>query len=281
MKLYKKENKVLLLHEGKIYVKEDVNWDELINRKGLYKQLENELSSFNILDNADDIFPQEHWDAPIHSQEIWAAGVTYWRSREARMEESQSKEGANFYDLVYTADRPELFFKATSQRTVGHHGTVNIRKDSNWNVPEPELTLFITSQGTIEGYTIGNDVSSRSIEGENPLYLPQAKVYEACASIGPCLYVPEQPISPTAKIEITIERGNEVMYHNSVGIDQMKRSHKELAGYLYRACKFPYGSFLMTGTAMVPDDDFTLRVNDKVIIEIEGIGALVNYVDEI
>lgn len=281
MKLFKKGKKVVVLYKGIAYTKDIIDWNKLINRKGLYNFLKSELDLWQVLEGDESISESENWDPPIDRQEIWAAGVTYWRSREARMEESQSDEGASFYDLVYNASRPELFFKATSQRTVGNMGVVNMRSDSNWDVPEPELTLFVSSEGTIEGYTIGNDMSSRSIEGENPLYLPQAKVYEACASIGPCLYVPESSISPKTRIEITIVRCDEVLYKDQVSIDQMKRGHEELVGYLFRACKFPFGAFLMTGTAMVPDDNFTLHKGDKISIEIEGIGTLVNYVGEI
>lgn len=216
--------------------------------------------------------------APIEDQEIWASGVTYMRSREARMEESKKAGGDTFYDKVYDAERPELFFKALANRTVGTYDFVNIRKDSKWDVPEPELTLWISSEATIEGYTIGNDVSSRSIEGENPLYLPQAKVFERCAGLGPCVYVPEKPIDPNTIIELEIQRDNQQVFYGKVPISNMKRSHKELVGFLFRECDFPTGCFLMTGTGLVPPDDFTLQPKDEIKITIEHIGTLTNIV---
>ena len=216
---------------------------------------------------------------PIGSQEVWAAGVTYFRSKEARMDESKESGGATFYDKVYDADRPELFFKSTPERVVGHGGYVHIRKDSTWNVPEPELALFINSNGNIEGYTIGNDMSSRSIEGENMLYLPQAKTYSRSAGLGPCLYVPSSPIPQTTTIAMEIIRDGKVMYKDNVQISQMKRKHTELAAWLFRELDFPSGCFLMTGTCLVPTNDFTLAVNDVVNMTIDGIGTLTNTIE--
>ena len=278
MKLYKKDDSVFIVHGNEVFYKSGVCWDNIVNRKNLFQQLKEELVAYDVVKDNVEFLLQDKWDAPIGSQEIWASGVTYRRSREARMEESQLKEGADFYDLVYNAERPELFFKALAQRTVGNLGQVNIRKDSLWNVPEPELTLFISSEGTIEGYTVGNDMSSRSIEGENPLYLPQAKVYEGCASIGPCLYVPEFSLSHNTEIKIFITRSGKVIYSDCIAINQMKRSFDELVGYLYKSCEFPNGSFLMTGTGMVPGNDFTLEKQDEIRIHIDEIGTLVNYV---
>ena len=220
---------------------------------------------------------QQIW-APIGRQEVWAAGVTYRRSREARMEEAKDAGGGDFYAKVYEAERPELFFKAAAHRVVGTGAAVRIRKDSHWNVPEPELTLFISSGGTIEGYTIGNDMSSRDIEGENPLYLPQAKVYDGSAALGPCLYVPPQPIDADTQIHLHIRRSGTVAFSGSVAISRMKRNHNELAAYLFRELSFPYGVFLMTGTGIVPPDDFTLQEGDVVSIAIDGIGTLINTV---
>ncbi|MBS1972894.1 MAG: fumarylacetoacetate hydrolase family protein, partial [Bacteroidetes bacterium] len=216
--------------------------------------------------------------APIGSQEVWAAGVTYMRSRDARMEESRNAGGGDFYQKVYEAERPELFFKAVPQRVVGHRQQVNIRKDSTWNVPEPELTLFINSEGEIEAYTVGNDMSSRSIEGENPLYLPQAKSYERSAALGPCLMVPGQPISKETHIHLQIKRSGEEVFFGSIQLNRMKRELTELAGFLYRECDFPFGCFLMTGTGIVPPDHFTLQASDEVNISIDGIGTLTNTV---
>ena len=202
------------------------------------------------------------------------------RSKEARMEESKKAGGGTFYDRVYDAERPELFFKATPQRAMGPGGTVRIRKDSGWDVPEPELTLFISSKGAIEGYTIGNDMSSRSIEGENPLYLPQAKTYTGCAGLGPCIYVPGKPISPDTAIELVILRGGSQVFQDKIAISQMKRKHSELVEYLFRECDFPNGCFLMTGTGIIPPDEFTLKVGDEVRISIDNIGTLVNFVGQ-
>jgi 2-dehydro-3-deoxy-D-arabinonate dehydratase len=216
--------------------------------------------------------------APIGQQELWAAGVTYLRSRDARINESKESGGATFYDKVYNAERPELFFKATAQRVVGNNEDVRIRKDSIWNIPEPELTLMITSGGEIVGYTIGNDMSSRSIEGENPLYLPQAKIYDGSASLGPCIYISEHPIPLDTEIHIQIERGSNMMYSGSTSISQMKRTHKELVQYLYRECSFSNGCFLMTGTCLVPPNEFTLLTGDKITMKIDHIGTLINKV---
>ncbi len=275
MKLYKLENGVVIEdNAAKTYFKNIDNWDNYINRDDLYSFLQSEIEGLAEVDNSF----LANVQAPIQTQEIWAAGVTYLRSRDARKEESKESGGATFYDLVYNAERPEIFFKATAQRTVGTNQEVRIRKDSTWNTPEPELTLAITSSGKIVGYTIGNDMSSRSIEGENPLYLPQAKCYEKCAALGPCIYVPENPISPDTKIAITITRKGIVMYDDSVAISQMKRKHQELVDYLFRECDFPYGCFLMTGTCMVPPNEFTLHSNDEISITIDHIGTLKNTV---
>ena len=223
-------------------------------------------------------FLENDWRAPIHHQEIWAAGVTYLRSREARMEESKTSGAADFYAKVYEADRPELFFKSTAERCAGPNEIVHIRRDSHWNVPEPELTLFANSSGKIVGYTIGNDMSSRDIEGENPLYLPQAKSYDFSAAIGPCLYVPESPIASDTVIKMNIERAGVIAFEGQISIDRMKRKHQELVDFLFREMSFPKGVYLMTGTCLVPDNDFTLLVGDMVTIEIEPIGILKNTV---
>ncbi len=195
------------------------------------------------------------------------------------MEESKEAGGGSFYDRVYDADRPELFFKATAARTVGHGNQVRIRQDSSWNVPEPELTLFINSQGNIQGYTIGNDMSSRSIEGENPLYLPQAKSYRGSCAIGPCLFITDQPFSEDADIHLTIRRGEEVAFRDETQVNQIKRKFADLVSYLYREMDFPSGCYLMTGTGIIPDNDFTLQSGDEVSITIEPIGTLTNTVE--
>jgi len=274
MKIYRTASQIIIEHNDHFYNSSFKDWDECINRDNLYSLLLEEIKT--VISTDKDVLTDML--APIVSQEIWAAGVTYLRSMHARVEESKDSGGGTFYDKVYDAERPEIFFKATAQRTVGHKGLVRIRKDSTWDVPEPELTLFITSAGNIVGYTIGNDMSSRSIEGENPLYLPQAKMYEGCAALGPCVYVPENPIAPETTIEITIERGTVVMYNDSITINQMKRQHTELVAFLYRECSFPFGCFLMTGTGIVPPNSFTLSSGDVVTITIENIGTLINTI---
>jgi 2-dehydro-3-deoxy-D-arabinonate dehydratase len=216
--------------------------------------------------------------APIESQEVWAAGVTYLRSRTARMEEAKDAGGGNFYDRVYAAARPEIFFKATPHRVVGPGGQVRIRSDSTWNVPEPELTLAINAAGRIFGFSIGNDMSSRDIEGENPLYLPQAKTYAGSAALGPCLVIADQPPGKDTQIEIVIARAGETVFSGSTDLGQMKRALPSLAEYLYRDNAFPRGAWLMTGTGIVPPDAFTLEHGDEIRITIEPVGTLTNTV---
>ena len=253
-------------------------WDEIINRDKLYHYLRQSESGQPINNSEAGKLLQSELLPPIGSQEVWAAGVTYLRSRDARMDESKDSGAADCYQRVYEAERPELFFKSFPHRVAGHEQEVYIRKDSTWNVPEPELALFINSKGTIQAYTIGNDMSSRSIEGENPLYLPQAKVYERSAALGPCLYIPEQPIAIDTSIRLTITRDSKNMYEGSTRLSNMKRSLPELVQYLCREFYFPTGSFLMTGTSLVPPNDFTLQKGDEVVIEIDGIGILKNHV---
>jgi len=216
--------------------------------------------------------------APMENQEIWAAGVTYLRSKTARMEESKTGGGGSFYDHVYTADRPELFFKSTRHRTVGPGGHVRIRQDSKWNVPEPELTLAINAHGKIFGYTIGNDMSSRDIEGENPLYLPQAKVYNGSAALGPCLVIAPglPPVDTTIAIEIS--RSGAVMFFGDTTVGRIKRPLPSLAEWLFRDQTFPHGCYLMTGTGIVPPDTFTLQSGDEIRITIKSVGTLINTV---
>ncbi len=213
--------------------------------------------------------------APLDSQEVWASGVTYLRSKVARMEESE--QGGDFYDLVYEAERPELFLKATPARVVGPGAPIRIRRDSAWNVPEPELTLVLAASGAIVGYTIGNDVSSRSIEGENPLYLPQAKVYDGCCALGPSIALNDG--SPEARaIHMTIARDGQTVFTGETSTAQIRRTLEELAAYLFRELTFATGAFLLTGTGIVPPDEFTLQSGDLVSITIAGIGTLENPV---
>jgi 2-dehydro-3-deoxy-D-arabinonate dehydratase len=216
--------------------------------------------------------------APIESQEVWAAGVTYFRSRSARMEESKDSGGANFYDRVYDADRPELFFKANPHHVSGPGGPVRIRDDSTWNVPEPELTLCISNTGKIVGYTIGNDMSSRDIEGENPLYLPQAKTYDQACALGPGILIGSDALAPDTAIDLKIERDGREFYTGHTDLSQMKRTPGELVSYLTRHNSFPCGGFLLTGTGIIPEGDFSLQPGDLIQITIEPIGILTNTV---
>ena len=273
MKLYRTLDGVVVENNNQYYVLE-TGWTAFVNRSQLHQKVLEDITTISARPdfNLTGVLP------PITDQEIWASGVTYMRSKEARMEEAKEAGGGDFYARVYDAQRPELFFKSTAARAVGDGAKVNIRRDSQWNVPEPELTLFMSTEGGIEGYTIGNDMSSRDIEGENPLYLPQAKSYDAAAAIGPCLYVPAAPIDPDTQIDITIERDGQPVFNGSVSINRMKRKHIELAEYLFREMSFPQGVYLMTGTGIVPPDDFTLNEGDAIHITIAGIGTLHNTV---
>ncbi|MGB2435763.1 MAG: fumarylacetoacetate hydrolase family protein [Flavobacteriaceae bacterium] len=274
MKVYKKENAIIVQNEGTLYCLEGQNWDEYINDDQLFQKLKASIGNAKTI-NVDQL---DGLNPPIDSQELWASGVTYYMSKKGREEESKETGGSIFYTKVYEADRPELFFKATKNRISGTGEAVRIRRDSSWNVPEPELTLFVTSNAKIVGYSIGNDMSSRDIEGQNPLYLPQAKTYDGCASLGPCIYVPEKPMDQPLKIELTIERQGTVIFQESISTDRMKRKPQELVDYLFRESSFPDGAFLMTGTGIVPPADFTLALSDVVSIEIEKIGTLTNPV---
>lgn len=217
--------------------------------------------------------------APVDNQEVWAAGVTYQRSKVAREEESATSGGARFYDMVYTAARPELFFKAPAWRVVHPGEPVRIRRDATWNVPEPELALVISPKGRIVGYTIGNDMSSRDIEGENPLYLPQAKLYDGACAVGPWVTLAGFLPSPEeTTIRVTILREGRPAFEGATAAARMKRTFEELVGWLTKEVTFPDGAILLTGTGVVPPDDFTLAVGDEVAIEIAGIGTLANRV---
>ncbi|MEO5591049.1 MAG: fumarylacetoacetate hydrolase family protein [Chitinophagaceae bacterium] len=277
MRIYKTKSEIIIEFKGEYFVSNETDWDVFIDRDDLWAQVQKEIYSLPPIGDAEWMQEKELL-APVGSQEVWAAGVTYLRSKVARMEESKESGGATFYDKVYDAERPEIFFKSNGSRVVAPHGKVRIRKDSSWDVPEPELVLVISSSGKILGYSIGNDMSSRSIEGENPLYLPQAKMYDGSAAIGPCVLVTEEPISPSTVIAIGIERNSKLVFEGSVTIDQMKRTHGELVNFLYREYSFPTGAYLMTGTCVVPDNNFTLQSGDIIRITIGGIGELVNIV---
>ncbi|MEX2043978.1 MAG: fumarylacetoacetate hydrolase family protein [Opitutus sp.] len=215
---------------------------------------------------------------PVGTQEVWAAGVTYQRSMTARMEESKDAGGGTFYDKVYAADRPELFFKATPHRVAAPGGPVRIRADSRWNVPEPELTLAINAAGRIFGYTIGNDMSSRDIEGENPLYLPQAKVYAGSAALGPALVIDGELPRADTGIALEIRRNGKTVFSDRTSTGRIKRPLPSLADWLFRENSFPAGCYLMTGTGIVPPDSFTLQSGDEIRITIEPVGTLINVV---
>lgn len=269
MKLYRFTAFNVLAKEGTCF-RLDETWDNLINRPHLYAYLQEVKES---------VIPPPDWStalAPLGQQEVWAAGVTYLRSKVARMEESP--QGQDFYDLVHSAERPELFFKANAYRVKGPGQAIRIRRDSTWNVPEPEFTLCINTHGEIVGYTIGNDVSSRSIEGENPLYLPQAKVYDGAASMGPCLWITNVPPSLETAITLTIYRHDQIIFTGQTQLKMMKRKFGELVEFLYREMSFPFGCYLMTGTGVVPGGDFTLQSADRVDIRVEPIGILSNIV---
>ena len=276
MKIYNTSKGILIESENEFYLN-NKKWDELINDDNLFNNLKSFVSTSTPIANAQDLI-DNYLKAPLENQEIWASGVTYFNSKMARQEESKDAGGADFYERVYHADRPELFFKATAQRSVPSGGKVNIRKDSSWDVPEPELTLVITSSGKIIGYTVGNDMSSRSIEGENPLYLPQAKTFDACAGVGPCVLVTENPFPLDAEIHLKVIRNSEVIFNETTSVSKMKRNPQELVDYLFRECTFPHGCLLMTGTGIVPTTDFTLKSNDEIQISIDHIGTLINYV---
>jgi 2-dehydro-3-deoxy-D-arabinonate dehydratase len=274
MKLYRTTQGFFVEQAGQFFSVQSPNWDQLIARDDLIEHLDRKLQTSKPVSapKPGDVL------APIGSQEVWAAGVTYYRSRNARMEESKSAGGGDFYDRVYAAERPELFFKATPHRVVGPNGKVAIRDDASWSVPEPELVLLINPTGKIIGYTIGNDMSSRDIEGENPLYLPQAKVYDRSCALGPCLLVSQEPLPSSTEIQLGILRAGKLEFSGATTLAQLKRGPVQLVQYLYRNNSFPSGCFLFTGTGIVPPDDFTLAINDEIRITIPPIGTLTNFV---
>jgi len=273
MKLYRSRHGAVAEDAGRFCTLNSPSWDDLVTREDLLEYLSRAIREMKPDAGAPhDLLP------PIESQEVWAAGVTYYRSRSARMEESKEAGGGNFYDRVYQATRPELFFKATPHRVVGPEAKVAIRDDAAWSVPEPELTLFVTPGGKIAGYTIGNDMSSRDIEGENPLYLPQAKVYDRSCALGPCLLVADEPLPASTEITLEIRRGGAMAFSGATTLKEMKRRPEELVAYLYRNNSFPRGCFLLTGTGVVPPDSFTLKAGDEIRITIPPIGTLANTV---
>ncbi len=256
----------------RVFQLKETDWDDLYNRENLAGFLADAVRSVPVIDapSQDDLL------APIGAQEVWAAGVTYLRSRTARMDESRQGGGSDFYDRVYQAIRPELFFKATPQRVVGHGGTLHLRSDSRWIVPEPELTLAINRHGRVIGYTIGNDLSCRDIEGENPLYLPQAKVFKNCAAIGPGIWISDGLPSPDTAIVLEILREGREIFRGTTALNRLKRTAEELVEHLFRDNTFPAGCFLMTGTGIVPPDGFCLIPGDEMRITLPPVGTLMN-----
>jgi 2-dehydro-3-deoxy-D-arabinonate dehydratase len=274
MKLYRSLRGFFAEQANRFYAVKDSSWDGVIARENLREYLD---SIIRQSPPVDDPGPEELLP-PIGSQEVWAAGVTYYRSRDARMQEAKSAGGGDFYDRVYVAERPELFFKATPHRVVGPNGKVAIRDDASWSVPEPELALLVTPGGKIAGYTIGNDMSSRDIEGENPLYLPQAKVYDRSCALGPCLLISEEPLPASTEIQLEIRRSGKLEFSGATTLKGLKRDPAQLVQYLYRNNSFPSGCFLLTGTGVVPADSFTLHADDEIRITIPPIGTLINRV---
>src|ERR1700728_1853607 len=276
MKLYRAAGGYIVEHQNRFYGGADAPWDQLVIREDLVTHLAGNLPQPMEAASFADI--EKLLVAPIGSQEVWASGVTYYRSRNARMEEAKTAGGGDFYDRVYVAERPELFMKATPNRVVGHRGKVAIRKDAAWSVPEPELTLLAGPRGNIVCYTLGNDMSSRDIEGENPLYLPQAKVYDRSCALGPGILVTAETIPTSTEIQMQILRAGKTVFSGSTALTELKRTFSTLLEYLYRDNGFPSGCFLLTGTGIVPPDEFTLQQQDEIHITITGFGTLINSV---
>lgn len=274
MILYRLQDGLFVESGGSYFNVGESSLDALLTQENLHQHLTSVAATAK---------PEEYLDlrlleAPIEHQEVWASGVTYYRSRSARIEESKDAGGGDFYDRVYSAERPELFFKAVAHKVAGPNSTVKIRADAKWSVPEPELTLVINPRGQIVGYTIGNDMSSRDIEGANPLYLPQAKVYDRSCALGPGILIQSEPMPAATEIGMAIHRNGNTEFSGTIRLSEMKRDPQVLVEYLYRDQSFPYGCFLLTGTGIIPPDAFTLKSGDEIRISISGIGTLVNRV---
>jgi 2-dehydro-3-deoxy-D-arabinonate dehydratase len=269
--VYRTAAGIVVYQELKYSLLREKSWDEIFAAEDPIEWVRQSLAAATPCD------PPRELLAPIGTQEVWAAGVTYLRSRDARMEESRESGGETFYDRVYTAERPEIFFKATAHRVVAPGGSMKLRSDADWNVPEPELTLAINSAGKIIGYTVGNDLSSRDIEGENPLYLPQAKIWSHCCALGPGIVLRDALPLETV-IRLQIEREQNQVFLGETSLAKMKRSPEELRDWLWRDNLFPAGAYLMTGTGTVPPEGFTLQSGDLIRIYIEGLGELLNTI---
>lgn len=274
MILYRTADRLLVEEDGRFYLLDETSLDALV----ALDDVNAHLSSIIAAGTPESLTAPPNLEAPIENQEVWAAGVTYFRSRSARIEESKDAGGGDFYDRVYTAERPELFFKAVAHKVAGPNSNVRIRSDATWSVPEPELALLVNPRGQIIGYTIGNDMSSRDIEGINPLYLPQAKVYDYSCALGPGILIQPHPMPPSTQIRMEILRSGSTEFSASVALTELKRHPATLVEYLFHDQSFPYGCFLLTGTGIVPPDSFTLHGGDEIRISIDGIGTLVNEV---
>ena len=275
MILYRTTHGHLVEHNGSYHAIDEPSFDVLIAHEDLqaYLTAVTEEATLTQSPNPATIL------APIERQEVWAAGVTYYNSRRARIAESKDAGGGDFYDRVYSAERPELFFKAVAHRVAGPNTPVKIRRDATWSVPEPELTLLVNPRARIIGYTIGNDMSSRDIEGANPLYLPQAKVYDRSCALGPGILIRSTPLPKSTQIHLDILRSGHSEFAASVTLAELKRDPLTLVEYLFRDQSFPHGCFLLTGTGIIPPDSFTLQCKDEIRISIDSIGTLVNEVD--
>jgi 2-dehydro-3-deoxy-D-arabinonate dehydratase len=273
--LYRTKETLFVRHDDHAYPLGDASFDALLSHHDLHAHL---VHAINHNPPADHLLHAPLL-APVGNQEVWAAGVTYYSSRRARIAESKDAGGGDFYDRVYSAERPELFFKALGPKVAGPDSAVKIRRDATWSVPEPELTLVINPRGHIIGYTIGNDMSSRDIEGTNPLYLPQAKVYDRSCALGPGILIRNTPPPPSTQISLHILRSSQTVFSGTTTLTELKREPATLVEYLFRDQTFPHGCFLLTGTGIVPPDSFTLQSGDVIRISIEGIGTLENTVE--
>jgi 2-dehydro-3-deoxy-D-arabinonate dehydratase len=271
--LYRTPKGPVITVQGKAYSIVAESWDALVNSNNLASYLSEHAAAPNEIP-----FPSVIL-APMVGQELWGAGVTYYTSRMARMAESQSADAGDCYSRVFEAERPELFFKANAGRVVDPGGSMRLRRDASWIVPEPEMALVINSEGEIIGYTIANDLTCRDIEGENPLYLPQAKIWDRCAAVGPGLLIQDSPMPATTRIELEIRRGSAVISASETTLSMLKREPRDLVAYLTREASFPNGCILMTGTGIVPDENISLQPGDEVRISVEPIGTLTNTMD--
>jgi 2-dehydro-3-deoxy-D-arabinonate dehydratase len=272
--LYRTKDRLIVEEDNKSYRFAEASLDALIGHDDLHGFLATIVAHGKPAEEE----ALSSLEAPIEHQEVWASGVTYYRSRSARIEESKDAGGGDFYDRVYSAERPELFFKAVAHKVAGPNSQVRIRGDARWSVPEPELTLAVNPRGEIIGYTIGNDMSSRDIEGANPLYLPQAKVYDRSCALGPGILIQKEPMPANTEIAMEILRAASTLFSGTIRLSEMKRDPRTLVEYLFRDQSFPHGCFLLTGTGIVPPDTFTLQREDEIRISISGIGTLVNRV---